>query len=480
MSDHDHFQGRQTPTTPRTASLGQWENEGGGLPSQRSPATSPQATDPDASSAHAGLLQALPVAILITDRNGTIRDSNPACHDLYGASAADLLGQPWHHYLNPADVPVDRQQPMEAADQGQPVAFETRLLSASGKLLWARYGIASLGSANGSHRHIHTIEDITELKASRQATASSSQALSAERERARVTLESIGDGVISTDSDGRVSYMNAVAEELTGWTRDAARGRAFGEVFSIADSESGETARNPAVQTMERGKIIQMAPNCLLRRRDGSELAIEDSAAPILDVDEQMVGAVVVFRDRKMSRETTERMAHMARHDVLTGLPNRLAFAEHFSQAIGMARRHQHRVGLLFIDLDNFKRINDSLGHEVGDQLLAQLAGLLAGCVRSTDMVSRHGGDEFVVLLSTLDKPEDAYRVVEKMQAAATRFANVHGHSISLTFTTGISLYPDDGDDMATLMERADRAMYQAKLSSKGGHAFFHPETTQP
>ena len=474
MFDHKQYPADEGRPAPQSERIGQWENEGGSLrspPAVKIPVNTPSMP---ASTVDCALLQALPLPILMTNDAGTITQSNRACQRLYAASATELLGQPWQGFIDSSDQSSGQDCWQEACDGHNPIGFEARLISRAGRRILAHYSIARLGSDPAGASYVHTIEDISAIKTSELAVEAAHQALSSEQERARVTLESIGDAVISTDSSGRVTYLNAVAEELTGWAREAAFGRAFNEVFRVLDSNTGKPADNAAKSAMESLAIIQMAPNCLLQRLDGSELAIEDSAAPILDAEGELIGAVVVFRDQKMSRKTTAQMAHVARHDVLTGLPNRLAFAEHFKQAINLARRHHHRVGLMFIDLDRFKWINDTLGHEAGDQLLQEVSRNLVSCVRSTDLVGRHGGDEFVVLLSEIKQPEYVRNIAAKMQAAAAAPMLFQGQLVRLQLSIGISLYPEHGADIPKLFHCADAAMYRAKLAGGDACAFYH------
>lgn len=458
----------------------QWENEGGSLCELPTVSRSGSNLCVAYSESEIALLNTLQLGILITDPDGHVIYSNPACQKLYAASASELLGAHWCQAIDERDRAATLARWQETSDGKDPLTFEVRMITGSGGRIWARHSIANLAPDQATRGFIHTIEDISVVKASEQAVKTAREALSRERERARVTLESIGDAVISTDAKGQVTYLNAVAEELTGWSREAAFGEAFSRVFRIVDLDTGESARNPAERAMESLEIVEIPVNCLLLRPDGSELAIEDSAAPILDADGRLTGAVVIFRDRKMSRENTKRMAHLARHDALTGLCNRVAFAEHFDQALNLARRHHKQVGLLFIDLDNFKQVNDSLGHKSGDRLLKYLARKLTTCVRSTDLVCRHGGDEFVVLLSEILKPDDASRVAGKIRAAAARPVRIQGQSVGLELSIGISLYPEDGDDLDSLMHRADAAMYHAKNDRGSGHCFYQAGMQRP
>lgn len=474
-SRHDHCNPGSDPQT-----LDEWENEGGRVRRLSMLARLGKNQFNEYSEPEIALLDTLPLGILITNLDGEITYSNPACQKLYEASAAELYGTHWFETIDERDRAEIPDRWHDTDDERHPRTFEVRMVTGSGRKIWARHSIASLALSQATDGRIHIIEDISAIKASEQAVKVAREALSQERERARVTLESIGDAVISTDARGQVTYLNAVAEDLTGWTREAAFGEAFSKVFRVVDTDTGEAARNPAERAMESLDIVEIPANCLLLRPDGSELAIEDSAAPILDADGELTGAVVIFRDRKMSRENTEKMAHLARHDALTGLCNRVSFAEHFDQAINLARRHHKQVGLLFIDLDNFKQANDSLGHKAGDRLLRDLSRKLLSCVRNTDLVCRYGGDEFVVLLSEINRPEDAARVAAKIRTAAARPVQIQGRPVGLELSIGISLYPEDGDDLDSLMHRADAAMYHAKFEGGHGYCFYESGMGRP
>ncbi len=239
-----------------------------------------------------------------------------------------------------------------------------------------------------------------------------------EKERAQVTLNSIGDAVLSTDIAGSVTYLNQVAESMTGWSREEAIGRPLAEVFQIIDGATRELAPNPMARAVEENRTVGLTANCILIRRDGFESAVEDSAAPIHDRVGQVTGAVIVFRDVSAARATTQKLAHLAQHDFLTDLPNRMLLSDRVDNAIALARRHGKQRAVLFLDLDGFKHINDSLGHPIGDKLLQSVAQRLVACVRGSDTVSRQGGDEFVVLLSEIEHAEDAAVSAEKMLLA--------------------------------------------------------------
>ncbi len=215
--------------------------------------------------------------------------------------------------------------------------------------------------------------------------------------------------------------------------------------------------------------------NCILIRRDGFEIPIEHSVAPIHGRQGQATGAVIVFRDVSAARAMALEIVHSAQHDFLTGLPNRLLLNDRLGQAIAFAQRHTKKVAVLFLDLNGFKRINDSLGHPTGDKLLQSISERLVDCVRDTDTVSRQGGDEFVVLLSDVEQPEDAAITAGRMLRAVAETHFIDQHDLHVTTSIGVSVYPDDGQDAETLIKNADTAMYQAKENGRQGYQFFKP-----
>lgn len=301
----------------------------------------------------------------------------------------------------------------------------------------------------------------------------SDDALFVERERAQVTLDSIGDAVLSTDIAGNVAYLNSVAERMTGWTCEEALGRPYAEVLHIVDGSTGEPAApSPMRLAIEKDKPATLVANSVLVRRDGFETPIEDSAAPIHDRDGGIIGAVMVFRDVGEARALALEMSHRAQHDFLTDLPNAVLLDDRIAQAIGLAQRNRTQVAVLFVDLDRFKAINDARGHAAGDKLLQSVAKRLKACVRGSDTVSRKGGDEFVVLLSEIAHRDDAARTADKVIAAVAAAQSGAAHGLDLTASVGIALYPDDGEDAPALLKSADAAMYRAKEAGRNRHRF--------
>ncbi len=302
------------------------------------------------------------------------------------------------------------------------------------------------------------------------------EAVFIEKARAEITLNSISDAVIGTDMAGKVDYLNIAAEGMTGWTREEAKGRSVEEVMRIVDAATRQVIPNPVERVLKEDAPMGLAPGAILIRRDGSEAAIEDSAAPIHDSRGRIKGAVMVFHDVTAAQAMVLKMAHLAQHDFLTNLPNRVLLSDRLAQAIILAERRGTQLALLFLDLDHFKYINDSLGHETGDKLLQSVAQSLIGCVRRSDTVCRIGGDEFVVLMAEEGRAEDAAITADKIILALSTPHTINGHELIVTASIGISAYPGDGRDAETLLKNADTAMYQAKERGRGNFQFYKAE----
>jgi diguanylate cyclase (GGDEF)-like protein/PAS domain S-box-containing protein len=309
--------------------------------------------------------------------------------------------------------------------------------------------------------------------------AANAEALFAEKEHAQVTLNSIGDAVISTDAAGNVTYLNPVAEAMTGWMAAEALDRASGDVLRIIDGTHPERSVNPMAVAMQKNKTVGLTVGAVLIRRDGFKSAIEDSAAPIHDRSGRVTGAVMVFHDVTQARATSQRLSYLAHHDYLTDLPNRLLLNDRLAQAMAAAHRQQRRLAVLFVDVDRFKHINDSLGHMIGDQLLLSVARRLVDNVRSSDTVSRQGGDEFVILLSAVAQAEDAALSANKILTALGMPHHVKEHDLQITVSMGIGIYPEDGTDAETLVKNADTAMLNAKDNGRNNYQFFRPDMNE-
>ncbi|HXJ04227.1 MAG TPA: EAL domain-containing protein [Candidatus Acidoferrum sp.] len=308
------------------------------------------------------------------------------------------------------------------------------------------------------------------------------EAMLLENAAANVTLDSIEEAVLRTDLHGNVSYLNRIAEELTGWRRKEAQGRPVADVLRFIDGLSRTAIDNAlglATQEAETAKATANCKNCILVRRDGIEFGIESKVTLIRDQDGSITGAVVAFHDVSEARAKSLEMSHSAQHDVLTDLPNRVLFNDRLTQAITLAQRQGKQLAVMFVDLDHFKKINDSLGHDVGDKLLQSVAERLTACIRRSDTVSRLGGDEFVILLSQVEHAEDAAFSARKILRALTVPHTIDNKNLDINVSIGVSTYPSDGQDAESLINRADNAMYEAKQNGRNNYQFFRREMHQ-
>jgi len=300
-------------------------------------------------------------------------------------------------------------------------------------------------------------------------------ALYVEKERAVVTLNSIGYAVLCTNISGNITHLNLAAETMTGWPREEAIGKPLAKVFRIIGG-TRKIARDPMEMAAQQNRTAGLTVNCVLIRRDGFESAIEESAAPIHDRAGRATGAVIVFHDVSAARTMSNQMTHSAQHDTVTNLPNRLLLSDRITQAIALARRQNRPIAVIFLDLDHFKYINDSLGPATGDKLLQSVSRRLLANVRGCDTVCRLGGDEFVVLLSDIICSEDASRSATRILLSLGAPHVIAGQDLHIDGSIGISIYPEDGEDTEMLIENADTAMQHAKESGRNNFQFFKAE----
>ncbi len=298
--------------------------------------------------------------------------------------------------------------------------------------------------------------------------------------RYRGLLEAAPDGMVVVNEKGEIVLLNAQAEKHFGYHSDELLGQ---KVTNIIPEGFAERLIADGTRTAAEALAQQIGTGIELngQRKDGSEFPIEIMLSPLESPEGILVTAAIrditVRKDAERHlAEITEQVIHSAEHDFLTGLPNRLLLNDRISQAIALAYRHKHLVAVLFLDLDGFKHINDSLGHPAGDKLLQSVAGRLLDCVRAPDTVSRQGGDEFVVLLPEIKQAEDIAIAATRMLRAVEKAHLIDDHELHVTASIGVSLYPDDGLDAETLIKNADTAMYQAKEDAGQRCKFFRPE----
>ena len=284
-----------------------------------------------------------------------------------------------------------------------------------------------------------------------------------EKIKAQTMLESIGEGVISTDCNGKITYLNPAAEQLTGWSNGSATGKLLYEVFLIRSSSTNAAIKYPLETCIHHGATVKHDALLILLRQDGKEYVIQDTASPIKDKQHNVIGMVLVFHDVSKIQHMSDQLAYQATHDDLTGLINRREFESCLNESLISAQENKTRHALCYIDLDQFKVINDTYGHQAGDDLLRRLSNHIKEKVRKGDIFARLGGDEFGVILT--DCPMDkALQIASAIKNTVQSFEYTwHGHSFNTGASIGLVPIIGDNTNLNELMMKADSACYIAK-----------------
>lgn len=375
----------------------------------------------------------------------------------------------WLSRIHPDDVQTIRDN-VARQDRGEDDfdALEYRERRRDGSYVW----ILSRGKPvewdeNGTPtRTLGTDTDITRLKAAELE-------LAAEKERLRVTLEAIADGMISTDADGRVIFMNSAAELLTGVSSSDGLGRPVRDVFPLSSGETHERLPCPVTQCLATSEVAYIDGDVVLIGPNGVERDIRCTASPVMAGERGLSGVVLVFQDVTQSRAMQRELAHSAAHDDLTGLPNRAAFERALNAAIASARSTQSTHCLLYLDLDRFKPVNDTAGHAAGDALLRQIAQTIRGSCRRNDLAARIGGDEFAVLL--LDCPMASGKALADkiVRAIGALLFDWAGRTYRVGVSVGMTVITDVPASPLGFMGEADAACYAAKARGRGTAVVF-------
>ena len=409
-------------------------------------------------SRYRGLFENVVDGVYIASRDGEIITVNPALVDMLGFDSVDDLkgaGRTTMLYVNP----IDRERVFARLEaQGVVKNFEYRLRRKDGReIVVLENSRAIYDDGRNVVAHEGTITDITERKMAETRVFE-------EKERAQVTLQSIGDGVITTDAEGRVDYINPVAQDLTGWDMRNAHGESIESLMTLINEHTRATVDNPLSRCLKEGRVITLADGSVLINKDGNEVPIQDSAAPIRDRIGNIIGAVMVFHDVSKESRLFRKLSYQASHDTLTGLINRREFENKLVTALDSAHNGPDQThALLYLDLDQFKVVNDTFGHTAGDELLCQVAEVVQANIRSTDIVARLGGDEFGILLERCTE-ERAMEVGEAIRGAveAHRF-NWKDAFTSARCSLGVVMVSKESPDVASVMSSADVACYSAK-----------------
>jgi diguanylate cyclase (GGDEF)-like protein/PAS domain S-box-containing protein len=402
------------------------------------------------------------VGVVLSDISGRFLETNPAFREMVGYSEAELAGMSFADLTHPEDLATNlslRAEMMEGAREAYHLTKRYR--GRDGATVWGRLTVTAVRDSAGEDVRftVAVVEDITERKE-----------LEDYRRLAATVFESSGEGLFVTDSHRRIIHINPAFTEITGY--DAAE--VLGKTPKVLSSgrHDPEFYQRMHDQLAETGKWQGEVWN---RRKSGEMFAEWLSIAAVRDPTGEITHYVAVFSDITSRKQVEERLSYQANHDPLTRLPNRTLFMERLSRALARAHRNHTVVALLFVDLDHFKQVNDTLGHLAGDALLQQVAERLAGCTRQGDTVARLAGDEFTIILEDITDPRDAAVVAQKVLRLLDAPFDLTGQEGHISSSIGIALYPVDAGDAQTLLRLADAAMYRAKHMGRNG-CQFHSE----
>lgn len=380
-------------------------------------------------------------------------------NELLGFPVRDMVktGEEFQRFIHQEDRPRLQRAVRRTVQGGGDLSCEIRCVSPQGDVRWlAEKALAIRDESGWTSKIIGVAHDITERKIAEEA-------LFQEKERALVTLASIADGVIRTDAQGAIDYLNPVAQRLTGWRLAESYGRPLSGIYQVVDEASGKQALNPVdLCLQEQRSVVYPGPRRLVHR-DGRQFAIHDSAAPIRNRQGVLTGAVLVFKDLSELREVEHEMERLARHDPITGLINRREFEAHLEETLQTARLEGRPSALCYLDLDQFKLINDTCGHVAGDQLVQQVASMLIGNADEQDTIARLGGDEFGILLPGREIA-DAQDHVEELLAELRDYRfSWEDRLFGVGVSGGLVPITEDSPEAAELLSAADAACYVAK-----------------
>lgn len=391
-----------------------------------------------------------PIGLALTDMNGKMIDVNPAFLKLVGYTKEELANMSYWEITPEKYKLQEDQQLKKLLAEGYYGPYEKEYIHKDGHLLDVRLSGCMLKKDDNNFIW-STIEDITEKKKNDRAI-----------KEASLVFEHTHEGIMITDADARITRINSTFTKITGFTFDEVEG--MNPKFLQSGSHVKEYFKNIWDQINNTGSWYGELNN---RRKNGEFFTTLQSITAVKNKNGSVSGYVSVFSDISERKNYEKKLAYLSTHDELTSLANRMHFQNNLNQAIHIAKRNKYKIAVFFLDLDKFKEINDTLGHEVGDLLLKEVAKRLKECVREEDSVARLGGDEFTIILSELKSSADALEVAQKIRRRISEPFNVDENTLIPSTSIGISIYPDHGEDGDTLLKLADKAMYSAKKNDK-------------
>ncbi|HRD66577.1 MAG TPA: EAL domain-containing protein [Candidatus Competibacter sp.] len=421
------------------------------------------------------VIDADPHLIYVKDRQGRIVLANQSLAKRFGFEPERMAGCTFSDLISDPEFAQSLLDGDEAilAKTRDRIEREAKFVDQAGRTCWVYIVKAPIKNEAGEVEQLIGVGvDITERKRAEAA-------LFEEKERAQVTLHSIGDAVITTDRHGIVEYLNPVAETLTGWITAEARNRPLQEVFRIIDEQNRQPVPDPVARCLRRREIVGLDKQAVLINKRGQEYHIDDSAAPIRGRDDQVLGAVLVFHDVTETRRLTRQLEYDATHDALTGLINRAEFERRLERALASAQQYGARHALCYLDLDQFKVVNDTAGHAAGDELLKQINAILSGMFRERDTLARIGGDEFGLLLDNC--PLERAQLIAQAVVGNIRDHRFYwqGHTYQIGVSIGLVPVTVETQDTAQLLTQADVACYIAKETGRNRVHIYRREDTE-
>lgn len=396
------------------------------------------------------------IGFALTDIHGNMIDANPAFLELLGYTKEELVNLSYWDITPEKYTPQEDQHLKKLLEEGSYGPYEKKYIHKDGHLLDVRLS-GCLLKKDGKSFIWSSIEDITEEKKNYKAI-----------KEASLVFGHTHEGIMITDTDARITRVNSMFTEITGFTFEEIKGKNPSVLQS--GNHDQEFYKNIWEQITNTGSWYGEINN---RRKNGEYFTSLQSITAVQSKDGSVMGYVSVFSDISERKNYEKKLTHMAMHDGLTSLPNRIHFQNNLNQAIHIAKRNKYKIAILFLDLNKFKEINDKLGHEAGDQLLKETAKRLKECIREEDTVARIGGDEFVILLPEIKNSVDALNIVRKVLHKISEPFSIGKKTIIPSISIGISIYPDHAEDADTLLKLADKAMYNAKQKEKDRYEFY-------
>jgi len=402
--------------------------------------------------------------IVLVNRKGIITYENPAVEKYLGLKVEERIGAGIFERIHPDDLKlsIDTFNSLSGDINAPNPHFETRIRHRNGS--WHTFELvgSKMIHDNVVEYVIINLHDVTERKQMEKELRQS-------EEKYRTILENIQEGYFEVDLAGNYTFFNDSLCRIHGYPKEELLGMNNRQYTDKETAKKVFQAFNKVYNTGEPLKEF----NWQITRKDGAKRFIEASVALQKDSSDKPKGFRGIVRDVTERKQVEQQLNHMATHDVLTGLPNRMLFIDRLEIALAQSKRNKHKLAVMMLDLDNFKDINDTLGHMVGDQLLKEVGYRLAGLVRQSDTVARLGGDEFIILLSDIERREDSVGIAETVLKAFHQPFMCGNHKITSSTSIGIAVYPDDGEDIDSLLRNSDVAMYSVKTQGRNNYKFF-------